>query len=59
MKQPNNPYDYNEYYDAPDGYRYHWDPDYQCWHQVLTEEQYRNLSHWDKYNWIYWTIGIL
>ena len=56
MKQPNNPYDYEEYYDAPDGKRYRWDPDFQDWLHVLTKEEYDALSHWDKYNWIYVTI---
>ena len=55
-KQPNNPYDYNEYYDAPDGKRYHWDPDFQQWLQVMTAEEYAALSHWDKYSWLYVSV---
>ena len=56
MKQPNNPYDYSEYFDAPDGKLYHWDPDFQQWIHVLRKEEYDALSHWEKYNWIYASI---
>lgn len=57
MNPPENPYDYETYYDAPDGNRYHWDPDWSCWHVVLTKEQWDKLSHWEKYSWIYWSIA--
>ena len=59
MKSPPNPYEYNHYYDAPDGKRYLWDPDFQQWMHVMTVEEYQSLSHWEKYDWLYWSIAIL
>ena len=50
---PENIYDYDTYWDAPDGKRYNWDPDFQCWNEVMTKEQYDALSHWEKYAWLY------
>lgn len=54
---PENLYDYYTYHYEPNGDCYHWDPDWQCWHQVLTQEQYDKLSHWEKYHWLYWSIA--
>ena len=56
---PNNPHSYYEYYDAPDGKRYQWDPDYQCWYEIMTPEQWAKLSHWEKYMWLYVVIAVL
>lgn len=57
LNPPENPYDYNVYCDTPDGNRYHWDPDFQVWFQVITDEQYARLSHWEKYSWLYWSLA--
>lgn len=32
---------------------YHYDPDYDCFYPQVDSQ---NLSHWDRYNWIYVTL---
>ena len=35
------------------GRKYRYDPDYDCWYRVFTRDEYRDLPHWSKYNWLY------
>lgn len=53
---PIDMYSYEEYYDAPDGKRYRWDPDFGAWYQVMTREEWEAQSHWQKFSWLYWII---
>jgi hypothetical protein len=39
-----------------DGRQYRYDPDYDCFYRVFTRDEYSELPHWDKYNWIYVTV---
>ena len=57
-KPPENEWGYDQYYDAPDGKRYQWDPDYKCWYATMTREEWEAQSHWQKFDWIYWIIGL-
>jgi hypothetical protein len=40
------------------GQHYRYDADYDCFYRVCTAEEYADLSHWSKYNWLYVT-GLL
>ena len=39
-----------------DGKTYRYDPDYNCWYQVYTHEEWSALPHWEKFGWIWVTL---
>jgi len=39
-----------------DGKQYRYDPDYDCYYRVFSPEEYAELSHWSKYDWLYVTV---
>jgi hypothetical protein len=47
----------NEYIDK-DGKLYRYDPDYDCYYRVFARDEYADLPHWSKYNWLY-VIAVL
>lgn len=47
----------DEYKDCiqKDGKHYRYDPDYDCFYRIFTRDEYADLPHWEKYNWLYVT----
>ena len=35
------------------GKQYRYDPDYDCFYRIYTRDEYADLPHWEKYNWLY------
>ena len=36
-----------------DGKTYRYDPDYDCFYRIYTRNDWNDLPHWEKYNWLY------
>lgn len=57
---PPNPYEYNHTYtDSVTGKKYVWDPDFHCWMETLSDEEYAAMSHWDKHGWLWVTLALM
>ena len=52
----------DEYYNktiVKEGRTYRYDPDYDCWYRVFSREEYDQLTHMEKYGWLYVCLACL
>ena len=58
LPPPVDRYSYTQYARGDDGKLYRWDPDFAKWYHELSAEEWEAQSHWQKFDWIYWIIGL-